>query len=308
MDEDDDLEDWAKGVRELIDEKLAEHNGAVLFRNIPGLKDHQDLNLFARYLKLKLTEGECSSYTRNMQARSMQSKAVSQFVRTASDEPPAYTIEPHFEYHTAAFPKKLMLFCEKPAPVGGEWIVGDGRNILADLDPAVVQKFADLQVIYRVFYESKSDDNRYTNWQTNVAPTKEAVAEYMEGKGYEWSWGEDDSLTYWKKINPIQPHPSTGEMCFFQQIHAHHKTFYTNHPWFAENPVPDARWPVHVTYGDGSEIEPEVIRHLRETSWKHCVTVAPQEGDLLIVDNYLAMHGRMGFEGERNVFVVAVYE
>lgn len=281
---------------------------AILFKGIPDLQNSQDLTLFARYLKLRLIEPGCSNYSKNMQARSMQSKTVSNYVRTASDEPPPYTVEPHHEFHTAAFPHKLMLFCESPAPKGGEFIVGDGRAIYRDLDPKVVAKFEEREVQYRVFYESLGKNNRYTNWQTNVAPTKEGVEEYMTKKGYDWSWGEDDSLTYWSNFQPVKAHPVTGEKVFFHQIHPHHKSFYTNHPYFAENPVHDNRWPVHCAYGDGTEIEPEVIRHLRETTWKHCVTVAPQSGDLLVIDNYLAVHGRMGYEGDRKVFVVAIYE
>merc|ERR1711964_404043 len=132
-----------------------------------------------------------------------------------------------------------MLFCEKPAEYGGEWIVGDGRAILRDLDREVVAKFESKHVTYRVFYESVSKNNRYTNWQDNISPTKEGVELYLSGKQYEWSWGNDDSLTYWKTIPAVHSHPIPGEPCFFQQIHPHHKTFYSNHPFFAGKPVSD---------------------------------------------------------------------
>ena len=38
-----------------------------------------------------------------------------------------------------------------------------------------------------------------------------------------------------------------------------------------DNPVADGRWPVHCTYGDGTEIEPEVLAHLRQTVWANTV-------------------------------------
>jgi hypothetical protein len=310
LDEDWDLEDWAVAVRAAMDENLNNH-GAMLFRGLP-IQNHEDLTVFARYLKLPLVEpcdGEDSTFTRNMQGRSMQSKAVSNTVRTASDEPPGYTIEPHNEYHTAAFPKRLFLFCEQGPETGGEWITSDGRAILNGLRPEVVEKFERLGAKYIVFYESKADNNRYTNWQENIAPTKEAVEAYLTKKKYEWKWGEDDSLTYWAVYPSVVPHAQTGERCWFNQIHAHHKTFYTTHPHFEGNPVAEERWPVHCTYGDGSEIEPEVLSHLRKTVWDHSVTHSPVSGDLLVCDNYLSLHGRMSFpdDCERKVYVIAAY-
>jgi len=305
--EDWDLQDWAEAAKKALDVNLNRH-GAMMFRGVPGLETVEDFTIFSRYLKLKLISE--TSYTKNMQGRSMQSTCVNPIVRTASDEPPAYTIEPHNEFHTADFPTKLLLFCEKAPEEGGEWLLSDGRAIFQQLHPDVVQKFQEKSACYQVFYESRDKPgNRYTNWQTNVAPTKEEVEAYLVKKGYEWKWNEDDSLLYWQNFAPVVKHPLTGELCWYNQVHAHHKTFYTNHPFFVDNPVADGRWPVHCTYGDGTEIEPEVLAHLRQTVWANTVTCAPQPGDVFIVDNYLTLHGRMGFpEGvERKVFVVAAF-
>jgi hypothetical protein len=202
----------------------------MLFRGIPGLDDVKDFTMLNRYMKVQLMPD--SSYQKAMQARSMSSTSVNKVVRTASDEPPAYTIEPHNEYHTVDFPTKLLLFCQDPPSKGGEWLLSDGRAIFQQIHPDVVARFEEKQACYRVFYESYAENNRYTNWQTNIAPTKPEVEEYLTSKGYQWEWGEDDSLTYWKNFPAVVPHPVTGERCWFNQIHAHHKTFYTNHPFF----------------------------------------------------------------------------
>ena len=117
------------------------------------------------------------------------------------------------------------------------------------------------------------------------------------------------------------PHPKTGERVWFNQVHAHHRTFYASHPVFAAktdaNGVQDCAenprlgdWPVHVTYGDGTPIEEEVIAHIREVVWKNTVAVPLEPGLLLVCDNHLSLHGRMSFpEGQtRKVFVSATYE
>ncbi|KAF4746417.1 hypothetical protein FOZ63_014740, partial [Perkinsus olseni] len=201
---------------------------------------------------------------------------LSDVVRTASDEPPEYAIEPHSEYHTAGLPHKIALFAHGQVPdYGGEWMVVDTRRVMEELDKAVVRKFDELGACYKVFYESR--DNSvigYNNWQTNINCDKGKVEEYLKVRGYDWKWSksvvrgstgmtiladDDDSLEYWKVYPAIVPHPVTGERCWFNQIHAQHKSFYYSHPKYRDMPRDSDRFPVNTTYGDGSEIEPHVI-------------------------------------------------
>jgi hypothetical protein len=255
------------------------------------------------------------SYLQNMQGRSMTSTQISDVARTSSDEPPSYTIEPHNEYHTAGLPHKIILWCQEGPKEGGEWPLSDGRAILRDLDPAVVEELERREVKYKVFYHSK-ENATYNSWQGNLGPTKEAVEAYLGGLGYEWQWHEDDAITYSKNLPVTVPHPKTGEKVWFNQVHAHHWTFYASHPRFEGKSAGGADndrigdWPVHVTYGDGATIPEDVIAHIRETVWRNTVSVPLAPGNMLVCDNHLSLHGRMSFpEGDtRKVFVSAAYE
>lgn len=62
-------------------------------------------------------------------------------------------------------------------------------------------------------------------------------------------------------------------------------------------------YPHHTKYGDGTEIDYDIIKYLREKLWKNCVGVMAEKGDLVIVDNYLAGHGRLGFTPPRKAFI-----
>jgi len=187
--EDDvDIEDWAESTRDLLNEKLADA-GAVVFR---GLLDYPTLTLtltLSLIIGLPLEDSadfstlvdsmgfrtsHLGSYLKNMQGRSMTSTQISDVARTSSDEPPAYTIEPHNEYHTAGLPHKIILWCQEAPEEGGEWPLSDGRAILRDLNPEVVEKLERLQVCYKVFYNTK-EKALYNSWQGNLGPTKEAV-------------------------------------------------------------------------------------------------------------------------------------
>ncbi|KAF4750992.1 hypothetical protein FOZ62_000753, partial [Perkinsus olseni] len=132
--EDMDLDDWAKAVKAELDHNLAKY-GAIYFTSVPELHTPQDLAMLMRSLK------------------SMTSTKLSDVVRTASDEPPEYAIEPHSEYHTAGLPHKIALFAHGQVPdYGGEWMVVDTRRVMEELDKAVVRKFDELGACYKVFY------------------------------------------------------------------------------------------------------------------------------------------------------------
>ena len=55
--------------------------------------------------------------------------------------------------------------------------------------------------------------------------------------------------------------------------------------------------------GDGSPMEPEVLDALRAAYCAETVAFPWQEGDILMLDNMLAAHGRAPFTGPRRILV-----
>ena len=54
--------------------------------------------------------------------------------------------------------------------------------------------------------------------------------------------------------------------------------------------------PLHTCYGDGTEIEDDVLDHIRACTWKNAMSLKMFPGDVLILDNVMCSHSRMGFE------------
>jgi alpha-ketoglutarate-dependent taurine dioxygenase len=70
------------------------------------------------------------------------------------------------------------------------------------------------------------------------------------------------------------------------------KMLYTKHDF-----------PLYVCYEDDSEIPEVVFSHVREAFIEHTIKHPWQKGNLMLVDNVSALHGRNAFEGDRKVLI-----
>lgn len=242
----------------------------------------------------------------------MTSTQVTDLVRTGSDDAAPYTIEPHNEYMVASKhrPRKLFLVCSVEPTDGGEWPITDGAKLMASIPTAVKERFEQRGgVRYEVWYPSRAP-GVYNHWQENIGQTRKEAEAYLAKTGCDWEWHEDDSLLIYRTMPAISPHPETHEPCWFNQIHAHHRTFYEDcHPDFEEKD-PSTPWPVHTKYGDGTEIPDDDVAAIRKAVWDNSVAVPLKKGMLLCVDNYRALHGRMGYTPgtPRQSLVSIIYE
>ncbi len=61
--------------------------------------------------------------------------------------------------------------------------------------------------------------------------------------------------------------------------------------------------PNNTYYGDGSQIEPEVLEEIRVAYQQEKIMFPWQQGDLLMLDNLSIAHSRTPFVGKRKVVV-----
>ena len=99
------------------------------------------------------------------------------------------------------------------------------------------------------------------------------------------------------------------------KVSAMHCTVLANHPTYPELHVDDTHdapcveaehRPYHTTFGDGGEFPRELLHAVREAQWASSVSFDFVAGDLLVLDNYLAMHGRFSFTPPRELFIAVV--
>lgn len=112
----------------------------------------------------------------------------------------------------------------------------------------------------------------------------------------------------WQNRPAFLTHPVTGEKVWFNQVHVHNASYYKSRPGpvLSNAEIPDEKYPAHTYYGDGSDIEPEVIQHIRATSWACAVGFRWRRGDLLAMDNLAVQHARIGFTCPRKILAFLV--
>ena len=126
----------------------------------------------------------------------------------------------------------------------------------------------------------------------------------MEKLGYDYRWDENGGLSFSYILPVFRNHPISGEKLFFNQLTSLHSSYLKASPVFSEKQdLPNEMYPTHAKYGDGSEIEPAVLEHVRAVSWSCAVGFQWQQGDLLVMDNLLIQHARLGFSGNRKLLV-----
>ena len=102
-----------------------------------------------------------------------------------------------------------------------------------------------------------------------------------------------ETLTYLQILNATRAHPETKEEIWFNGLHTNHRSYYDR-----------AR---HIDTSDGSPMDTffadqvqqplaedgDVIARVRGAIWRASVLTRLKSGDLVLVDNRLAGHGRM---------------
>jgi alpha-ketoglutarate-dependent taurine dioxygenase len=287
----EDLIQWARAHRPLLDRLLVRF-GALLFRGF---------NVCSAESFARLIEASSSTGWVDYRERMTPRKHVSGHIWTSTEYPPSQTIYPHNENsHCTSWPLKLFFNCHVAAESGGETPLVDCRKLTASIPGPLRDEFTRRGWMYtRSFHFGVG-----FTWQSVYqVETPAELEQYCRENEMTPCW-EEDKLTVRYVRSALVRHPRTHEALWFN-----HGTFY--HPSTLEPALyraMRARFaPEEFTYyscfGDGAPVPDDVAAQLRDLYARCRVTLPWQRGDVLLLDNMLAAHGRSPFRGERSVLV-----
>jgi alpha-ketoglutarate-dependent taurine dioxygenase len=285
------LHEWAPDNLGLIETGVLRYGG-VLFRGF-DTRSQDDFHRFLGTLEVELIQYNESSTPRTQ---------LKGNVYTSTEFPNDQTIALHNELSTSAtIPQKIWFFCDLPAAEGGQTPIADVRRVYQRLSPATRERFEEKGWKLVRNY----GDGFGLTWQDSFHTTDPAVVErYCREQEIAWEWKEGDRLRTWQTRPAVLTHPSTGEKAWVNHIAFWHDSSLAPHVReFMRGEFSPEDMPYQTFYGDGTAIDDEVAAELRDAYLAERVVFDWYQGDLVMLDNLLAAHGRMPYQGDRRTLV-----
>jgi len=270
-----------------ITSALTKH-GAILFRGCP-LSTAEDFLAFLEPFKFRYGD-----YIGGGGPRSV----VLGPIHNSTETPADFKIPFHHELaYLTKTPGKLLFFCHTPPKEDGETPILLSNRLyrkLKEQNPKFVNTVAEKKVIYtRVLADKgKCDHKIQRSWQEVYATTDRKDAEEKAvATGTETvEWLDDDSMKVVSKpLDAVVVDPRTQKETWFNSVvllHPATQKEKKNVPW-------------QVTYGDGNPIKDEDVLQAHKLMDENMVIFKWEKGDVLIVDNKLALHARSRFTPPR---------
>ena len=269
-------------------ERELEKSGAILLRGFPvnSAETFDQFSAAFNYPSFTYQESLSNAVRINFTER----------VFTANEAPKDVEIFLHHEMaQTPISPDKLFFFCKSAAEQGGTTPICRSDQLFSALlksDPMLAQEFESKGLKYTTHMPAANDNQsgQGRSWMNTLSVDSRVAAEAkLKQLGYSWSWQEDMSL---KATTPVLPAVRTlrsGVKVFYNQLIA----AYLGWKGVKENPSSA------ITFGDGSYISAEALGRVVELSKNFTFDIPWQDGDVALIDNQLAMHGRRPFTGDR---------
>ncbi|KAI5072509.1 hypothetical protein GOP47_0012615 [Adiantum capillus-veneris] len=282
--------------RPFLEQKLKEH-GALFLRGFPlcgGVDFHAAV--------------EALSWPTLPYIGSAPRTQVVGLVYTANDANPDVAINFHHEMAQIAdastWPSKVLFFCETPPLEGGQTPIIMSHKVTQGLwmqCPDFMQKLEDQGLRYLKVLPMVKDPAHISlqGWPVVFGTSDKEEAEERAKKNYnakvEWLPEGHMSLSS-GPFKATKDFGQEGGNAWFNMIAAYYSGL-------SHKVGMSPKQPYDVVFGDGSPLPEDAVATCMKLHEENSVDIPWQQGDLMIVDNFLAMHGRRAYKPPRQILV-----
>lgn len=272
-------------------------SGAVLFRGF-AITDAPTLRRFASE-----TSDGLWGYVNGNSPRTKLGDGI----YTASEYPPHLPISLHNELsYSATWPGRIYFSCPQPAAVGGMACMADSRTIFDCMPESVIDLFEEHGGVRYVRVLPGSPGFGATWQQTFDTEDLSEVRRFCQ---------ENENLLEildngYIRVSNVTPayrvDPESGRRIWFNQADQFHPSGLPADTYEALLDIYDGNetlFPQNASFGDGTAFPLELLADIRSIQ-ESCQRTFPWEAnDVLILNNSLVAHGRLPFEGPRQLYV-----
>ena len=196
---------------------------------------------------------------------------------------------------------RIFFFCVTPPAQGGETPLADSRRVFERISQRTTEIFEQKQILYVRNYGEGLDLSWQTAFQTE---DRSEVEMFCRNAGIQFEWKSGNRLRTRQLCQAVASHPKTGAIVWFNQAHLFHISSLG--PALSESLLKGFEaedLPRNAYFGDGSDIDAQALEEIRQGYQHETVTFSWQQGDILMLDNMLAAHGRASFVAPRKILV-----
>ncbi len=219
-------------------------------------------------------------------------------VFSANEAPPEVRIFFHHEMaQTPLFPNYIFFFCEVAPEVGGATPLCRSDVLyqrLTERCPDFIRDCEEKGLQYTNVMPSENDpeSGMGRSWKSTLGVDSPQAAERRLAElGYAYRWQEDGCLRATTPPLPAVMEVSPGRKTFFNQLIAAFSG------WKDSRNDPSSS----IRHGDGSPLDTNAVHLAGEIAEQLAFDHAWQVGNVVLVDNKIAMHARRPFQGTRKV-------
>ena len=283
--------EWLSAMKSDLRRAL-DTEGAVLIRGIP-VRDEAD---FGRIRDVVIRQR--AEYKEQATPRT----SFGDDVYSSTDFPADQRIMLHNENsYTLSFPGSLLFGCLESAEEGGATPVADCRKVLRAIPADLVHRFREagwtLVRNYTDYYG--------LGWRKAFnTDDPDDVLRYCADNGIGATWEEDGRLRTVQRRSALIRHPRLGDELWFN-----HVAFWNI--WSLDEELrhgllgflTEDELPYNTFFGDGEPLKEQELNDLVAAYEAATVRETWQPGDVMLVDNLLAAHGRDPYRGKRRILV-----
>jgi len=315
---------WMQQNKESFTKKFYD-SGAVLFRGF-DIDTPTDFEAVALETDPRLKDDYYGTSPRNI-------VKGTKYIYTASELPGHYPIMQHCEMSYVTHPPiTLFFYCHIEPEYGGETPICNFRKVYRDMDPKIREEFDRKGVLTVRNYSGLNNGSMFNlfelkKWNEifNTTDPKEVERQCKEQE-IEYEWMDNGNLRLIHRTPAAIEHPLTKEKVWYNHLQVFHpKSAAVEYEYIHQHqhraktlfwklflnvmvkmksittqPIDQS---MNVLFGDGTPIPDSYVQHIEELIWKNMVVFPWKKNDLIAIDNFSTSHGRLPYEGKRQILV-----